>query len=187
MLKAPPPRRVEPIQVIVPDGQHTMISLSDTNPQVSLLLNREGRVFGKDYKDASGWYRITATHEGETAVKLRFVPEIHHGPLQRAFAALPNAGTYAPQQFMQKDGQQEETLRELAVTLNLQPNQVAVIGCRPEANRSLGSFLFTQTEPNSDRLLQKVVLVWASRSNLGTAVDGTETPKGLVPVEPPKP
>ena len=37
----------------------------------------------------------------------RAVPEIHHGPIQHSFGAIPNAGSYSPQQFMLKDGQQD--------------------------------------------------------------------------------
>lgn len=182
ILKAPPPNRVEPLQLLLPDGDKTLISLSDPAPEVSLLLNREGRAFGKDYKDASGWYRLTVNQSSENAVSLRLVPEIHHGPFQRAFSALPTAGTFSPQQFMQKDGQQEDTLRELAATLIVQPNQIVAIGCRAEADRSLGSFLCTRTEANSDRLLQKVVLIWASRAVSGNV----KAPPGLEPMEPPK-
>jgi hypothetical protein len=184
ILNAKGPHKVEPSQFEFPDGDHAMIDMVDTTPEVSLLLNREGRAFGKPYTDASGWFRVTANHEGTSGVSLRFVPEIHHGPIQRAFTALPNASSYSPQQFMQKDGQQEESLRELATTLTLQPGQVAVIGCLPEASRSLGSFLFTQPEANSDRLLQRVLLVWASREGVNQPKT-TSTPS-LLPVDPPK-
>jgi hypothetical protein len=181
ILNAPPPNKVDPTKVFLPDGDHTLISLSEPTPVASLLLNRENRAYGKDYDDASGWFRVTAKQEGPTGVALRFVPEIHFGPIQHAFGAVPNAGAYAPQRFMLKDGQEEETLRDLATTLILQPGQVAVVGCRAEKERSLGTFLFTQPEVNSDRLLQKVLLVWASRSSQGLpsleAVDPPDMPQ----------
>jgi hypothetical protein len=84
---------------------------------------------------------------------------------------------------MQQDSQKVDGFRELAATLTLEPGQVAVLGGRAKANRSLGSFLFTQPEANSDRLNQRVVLIWASRGSLGQT---QEAPTGLVPVEPPK-
>jgi hypothetical protein len=186
ILNAPPPHKVQPSQFEFPNGDHAMIDMVDTTPEVSLLLNREGRAFGKPYKDASGWLRVTASHEGTNGISLRFVPEIHHGPIQRAFTPLPNAGAYSPQQFMQKDGQQEETLRELATTLSVQPGQVVVVGCIPEASRSLGAFMFTKPEPNSDRLLQHVLLIWASRESLSQAATGINATPHLTPVDPPK-
>jgi hypothetical protein len=186
VLKAQGPKRVEPTEILLPDGDHTMIRLSDAAPQVSLLLNLEGRAFGKDYEDASGWFHVTASQKGTNSVALRFVPELHHGPIRRGYTALPNPGSYEPHQFMQKDGQQEDMLRELAVMLTLQPGQIAVIGCRSEANRSLGSFLFTQAEANSDRLVQKALLVWATPSTLSQALGPPPVLPRLEPVEPPK-
>jgi hypothetical protein len=177
ILNAPPPNKIDPSQILLPDGDHTLVSLNESTPVASLLLCRENRAYGKDYTDASGWLRVTAQQEGPSGVSLRLVPEIHFGPIQRAFGAVPTAGAYAPQRFMIKDGQEEETLRDLAATLTLQPGQVAVIGCRADKERSLGTFLFTQPEINSDRLLQKVLLIWASRSS-----DGLPT---LEPVDPP--
>src|SRR4051812_27922595 len=177
ILNAPPPNKIDPSQILLPDGDHTLISTNEAMPLASLLLSRDNRAFGKDYDDASGWFRVTAKQEGPDGVSLRFVPEIHFGPVQHAFGAVSNPGTYAPQRFVVKDGQEEETLRDLAATLVLQPGQVAVLGCRPEKEQSLGTFLFTQPEVNSDRLLQKVLLIWASRSSQGLPV--------LEPVDPP--
>ena len=167
ILNAPAPEKVDRSQVSLPDGDHTLLSLSESAPTASLLLCTENRAYGKDYQDASGWFRVTVKQEGPSGVTLRFVPEIHHGPIQHGFAGIPNVGSMAPQRFMVRDGQEEETLRELAAMLTVQPGQIAVLGCRPERERSLGTFLFTQPEVNSDRLLQKVLLVWASRSNQG--------------------
>ncbi len=177
ILNAPPPKRIEPSQIILPDGEHTLISLGNATSTASLLLCRDGNAFGKDYADASGWLRVTATQEGTSGVALRFVPEVHFGPIQHTYGAAPTGGLYAPQNFMIKDGQAEETFRDLAATLTLQPGQVAVIGGRRQLPRSLGGFLFTQPEINSDRLVQKLVLIWASRSS-------QDLPP-LEPVEPP--
>jgi len=181
------PGQGKPVQYInIPDGDHTLISTGEALPQVSLLLNREGNAYGKDYKDASGWLRTTVKYEGESAISLRVLPEIHHGPISRAFSAMPNTGEFAPRQFVQKDGQQEDALRDLATSLTLKPGQVAVFGCLGKANRSLGSFLFTETEANSDRLLHRVVLIWATRSTTANPGTGMAIPAGLEPVEPPK-
>lgn len=185
-LNAPPPNKIDPAQFNLPDGDTTLVSLTDSHPLAAVLMNRGGVVSGKDYKDASGWFRVTASHDGPTGVALRVVPEIHHGPVQRRFDAMPNSiGTLNAMQFAVKDGQQEETVRELAATLTLQPGQVAVIGCNPERRGSLGSFLFTQPEANSDRILQKVVLVWASRTNAGEPGSHPKPPPDLVPFDPP--
>src|SRR5262249_17384569 len=157
----PPPNRVDPAEFNQPEGSPALINVAPTLGTVSLLLNRDGRAFGKDYEEASGYFRVTPTHEGATGVSLRFVPEIHHGPIQRRYDALPNTGSVNPMQFMPKDGQQEDSLRDVAAAVTLQPGQVAVVGCIPERKGSLGAFLFTRPEANSDRLTQKVLFVRA--------------------------
>jgi hypothetical protein len=177
LLNASGPDKVDRSQVVLPDGDRTLLSLSEPTPTASLLLSSDNRAYGKDYQDASGWYRVTAQQEGPAGVALRFVPEVHHGPIQHSFGAVPTGGSLVPQRFMVKDGQEEETFRELAATLTVQPGQVAVLGCRSDRLRSLGTFLFTKPELNSDRLLQRVLLVWASRSSQGLPA--------LEPVNPP--
>jgi hypothetical protein len=186
ILKAPPPNKIEPARFDQPDGLPAMVSLGESSPTASLFFNLNGHAYGKDYQDASGWFRVTASQEGTSGVSLRLVPELHHGPLQNSYSSLPNAGAYSPQQFMVKNGQQEETLRDLAAAVTLQQGQVLVLGGPSEHDRSLGSFLFTQPEANSDRLFQKIVLIWASRSSLNESGAASVVPKGLVPVDPPE-
>ncbi len=167
VLNAPPPHKVDPARFLLDDGEGTLISVSDPVDQVSLLLNREGRAYGKDYEAAGGFFRVIATHDGTNGVHLRFTPEIHHGPLQRSFPALNNGTPYAPQQFKINDGQHEDALRDLSVTISLEPNQIAVVGCRPEQPRSLGAFLLTRTEGKGDQRRQKLILMSAARNQLG--------------------
>jgi hypothetical protein len=133
---------------------------------LSLIVNQGGHVSGHDYDDAHGFFRLTASHDPSGGVALRFVPELHHGPNQRRFVADDAPNPFAVQQFVLKDGQQEDTLRELTAALVVRPSQVVVLGCMPDRPRSLGHFLFTEPEANSDRLLQKVLLIWASEGPL---------------------
>jgi hypothetical protein len=189
-LNAPPPqKRVERPEFNLPDGSNTLVSLTESKPQATLLLNRQGRPIGRDYTDASGFFRVTATQEGPTGVALRLAPEIHHGAIARRFGAVSNGlgtlNTLEPLSI--NDRQEEETFHgELTTSLTLQPDQVVVLGCDPDRRGSLGAFLFTQPEPNSDRLLQRVVIVWASRNNTG--IPGSHPkpsePPRLIPVDP---
>lgn len=163
MLHAPPPHQIEPAQINIPSGDNTLFALTSAMPRVSLILNRQDKTVGKDYTDVTGFIRLTATQDGSSGVALRFVPELHYGPIQHRYAADSSTNPYSVQQFVIKDGQEEETLRELAATVTLQPGQVAVLGCRPECERSLGYHLLTEPEANSDRLQQKVLLIWATQ------------------------
>jgi hypothetical protein len=188
-IHAPPPNKVERPEFSLPDGSNnTLISLTESLPETTLLLNREGRTSGRDYHDAKGFVRITATQDGPTGVTLRVAPEIHHGQVARRFTPLPDGvGTLNTMEPLAiKDAQDETTFRDLTATFTVQPGQAVVLGGDPDRPGSLGAFLFTQPEPKSDRLLQKVVVVWASRNNNG--IPGSHpvppTPR-LTPVEPP--
>lgn len=176
LINAPPPHEVQPTQIILPNGENTLLTLSPTLPKLSLLLNRDGRVSGKDYTDVSGYMRLTTSYSGQEGVSLRLVPELHHGPMQHGFAPDQASSPFAVQQFVMKEGQQEDTLRELAATITLEPGQVAVIGCLPDHERSLGYFMMTAPEANSDRLVQKVALIWASRTTSDTFAASSTNP-----------
>lgn len=184
ILNAPPPRQVDPAVVILPDHDSTQVDLGAQLPELDLLLARPGGVAGKRYKDVKGFLRLAAWREGEEGVMLRITPELHHGPVRQGWGPAPGGSAFAPQQIIMHNGQQEDTLRELAATLNVHAGQVAVISCAPGAKRtSLGGFLFTALEANSDRPVQKAVLIWASRSEDGT-IDDPALPS-LQPVDPP--
>jgi hypothetical protein len=172
--------KVAPTNLFIESGEQSLINISEPIASISLLVNKDNRVSGKDYQAASGFIRVTARHDGAHGVALRLVPEIHHGPLQRSFPALPNAAGFAPQELSIRDGQQEETIPELAADLVLETGQVAVLGCRPESQRSLGSFLFSEAASESGPSHQRLILIWASR-NLPGVIDekskGHDRPK----------
>lgn len=191
ILDAPPPNRIDPALVIIPSGENTLVELGAAAPSLDLIVNRDGKAVGKVYDQAKGFLRLTPEYGSDNGVGLRFVPELHHGPVLRSWAPVPGT-TFDPRQLAMKDGQREETYRELAAELNLHAGQVAVIGGRSDKSGSLGSFLFTANEVKSDRLLQRVLFVWASRSedsggttNPGAAAD-LMLPPGLQPVDPPE-
>jgi hypothetical protein len=169
-----PQNKVNPTNFFVDSGEPTLIAVGEPVNEASLLLNRENRIIGRDYREPSGFFRLTPQHEGPNNVSLRMVPEIHHGPIQRTFQALPNATPLGPQEFRINNGQQEETIREMATSLVLEAGQVAVIGCRPEFKRSLGTFMLTQAVAHSDQRIEKLVMIWASRNLSGQANDDDE-------------
>ena len=170
VLDAPPPNKVDPVSFMVEEDMHANINICDTVDQVSLLLNRDGHVFGKDYKTASGYFLVTPHHYQGGAVSLRVTPEIHFGPIQQSYQPIETM-PYAPQDFKITNGQQEVTLRDLTANLVLDAGQVAVLGCIPEQERSLGSFLFTLADPHSDQRTQRLVLIWATRNQSGVIDD----------------
>ena len=160
VLNPPPPgKKVDIVSIDLPDGEQTDVELSKAVEPLTLLLNRDGRTFGKDYQDAKGFLRVTASHNGLGGVRLNVVPEIHHGPNRQGYAAAPSASPFQPQEFMVTNGQAAESFRDLAATVDLKPGQILAIGSRTDMTRGLGGFLFTRAE--GDRVQQHVVLIWA--------------------------
>ena len=88
--------------------------------------------------------------------------------MKRAYQNVPNLGAYPINQLTISDSQQQDSLLELTSTSVLQPGEVAVMTCDAERENTLGSFLFTLIEANSDRRMQHLVLIWASRNKTGT-------------------
>jgi hypothetical protein len=171
IVQAPPPNKVEPTLINIASGDNPLFSVCPATSKISLILSgRNGSVVGKDFNDARALFRVTATHDGPKGVALRFVPEVHHGPIQHRYVPDTSTNPFAVPDLLMKDGQQEDSLRDLAATITLQPGQIAVVGCQPDRPRSLGHFMLTEPEANSDRMLQKVLLVWASQANDGAAV-----------------
>ena len=165
----PPQIETRWVHLALPDGEHTPLVLGEPIEAVTLLLNHAGKIDGRNYENAIGRLVLTPRQVGPHGVEVRIVPQIQHGARQRTIGALEGAGAYAPQEFAIKDAQQEELLRELAANIEIKPGQTLVVGCRSAQARSLGTFLFIHPEPNSDRMLQSVVLIQASRNNDGVS------------------
>jgi hypothetical protein len=182
ILDAPPPYQVSPAIVILPDNDSTQVDLSAASPELDLLMARNGGVTGKRYKDAHGYLRLSPWRQGEDGIAVKFTPELHHGPVRQGWGAAPGSSAFTPQQLVVRSGQQEETFRDLSVTVTLRAGRVAVVSAMPGTKGTLGSFLFQATEPNSDRPVQKVLFVWASRSEDGS-LEEPLTPS-LEPIDP---
>jgi len=171
---SPPQKETQWVQIVLPEGEHTPIVVGARSESVTLLLNHKGKVDGRDYHDAQGRLIVSPGHSGSKSVSLRIVPEVHHGETRRTIAPIEGADPFAQREFSIKDGQQEDILRELALNLDLDPGQTLVLGCRPQQTRSLGTFLFTQTEPNDHRTFQSILLIQANRNRIGEAVPRIE-------------
>jgi hypothetical protein len=186
VLNAPPPRKVDPATIILPDGDSTLVNVEASKAQLDLLLAQSGKSFvgGKRFSDAHGFLRISARQQPEDTIELRLMPELHHGDVRQGWGVAPGGGSFAPQQFVMQSGQAEESFRDLAAIVSVRPGQLVVLGCQPDRRGSLGHFLFSANEPNSDRVLNKVLFLWAERYNPADPPAIT-TPPGLQPIDPP--
>ena len=184
---APQGERVDPTIIANPDGHATPIMVGPDEPvdRKTLFLSLEGGAVGRDYEQARAAIRVSASQSGEN-IALRVVPEIHHGSNQLRYAPADNIGEFEPEQFVMRDGQNEESFRDLVAKVSLEPGQVLILGCWPDRPGSLGHFLYTKSEPKSDRLLQSVVFLWAKPTGATEIpwVEPVAPPSNLRKVEP---
>ena len=184
VLSAPPPRKIEPQSIDLPEGDHSLIDTGTVaTPSLSLMLGQKDKVVGKVYEDARGFVRVTASFDGDDGVALRIAPELHHGPIQQGWGVAAGGTAMTPGQIISKPGQKEEAFRDLTCTVVLKPGQVLVLGGRHDKRGSLGNFLFGDAGPDGDRAVEKVVFIWAGRS--GSSDSGTPNPPlGLMAIDP---
>ena len=176
-LHAPPPHKVDPITYVPEINEAVQIRTAVTVPQLSLVTNLDGRAIAKDYEQASGYLRVTTDHDGERGVSLRILPEIHYGPMKQGFQPIASPGPYPVNQLTISNSQEQDSLQELMSSTIIQPGEVVLISCDAAQDRTLGSFLFTFVEANSDRKMQHLVMIWASRNKTGTIeADKLHTP-----------
>lgn len=157
--------RVDPYQVEITNGSVTPVALAAKVASLNLFMNTNGSIEGKTYDDATGFLSVMASQEGSAGLLLRMIPEIHHGPIVRDYGVAPTPSPYDTSELIMKNGQKEDAFRDLTMAVKLLPNQTFVIGCLPEKAGSLGAFLLTEREVNSERLKQKLLLVRGVRNN----------------------
>ncbi|ADV61119.1 hypothetical protein Isop_0526 [Isosphaera pallida ATCC 43644] len=157
--------KVDVARLNLPDGERTMINLASAE-HASLLLNRGGRIQGKDYVKLNGVLRVTARHHGARDVRIHLIPEVHHGELTRGFVPDVTPGTFGSQQFLVRQGQTEDAFRELALEVDLRPDQLLILGGLPGHGQSLGGFYFQGRDAvQGDQTIQRVILITARQSS----------------------
>ncbi len=189
LVRSGPPNQPDVHTIVNPTGDSTLIdpTRGEPLPALNLLLSHpDGKIKGKVYQDAKAFVRLTASFDSGDGVTLRLVPELHHGPVKRGYGVIGNSGALpGPQEFKITSGQQEETFRELAASIDLDEGQYVVLGVRPERKGSLGDVLLQKPEPHSDRILQTLVLIWARRAGSGSSESNMpEPPPALQPLDP---
>ena len=161
-------QKVNPTNFMVESGEPTLIKISDPVEQASVLLNRDNRGLWQRPQGRERLFpRDGPARRPPTTCRYDWFPRSTIGPIKRHVPDRSQRGAIGPQEFQINNGQEEDTIRELTTSLTLEPGQVAVIGCRPEQKRGLGTFFFTQTVAHSDQRMEKLILIWASRNLQG--------------------
>jgi hypothetical protein len=114
--------------------------------ELVLLQHDDGTVRGGTYRDASTVVAIRAYPAPDGRVRLRLVPTVKHGPMERSWVGEEGM-------FRLEAGQRREKLESLAIDTELPPGTMLVLGCSGERASTVGDAFFRDPRGSGRRLL----------------------------------
>lgn len=147
-------------------GRRAEIVATTLRPELVVLENDGETVRGTTYHDASGVVAIRAWPAADGRMRIEAVPELKHGPSRRTWVGEEGA-------FRLETGQSSHRLDRLAVTVDLPPHGLLVIGCRPDAPSSVGEAILE--ERPADAVASRQLLVISPRAAAIDPVFATAT------------
>jgi hypothetical protein len=115
-------------------------------PELVLLEHADGTVRGATYHDASTVVAIRAYPAADGRVRLRLVPTVKHGPLERSWVGEEGM-------FRFEAGQRREKLESLTIDTELPAGTMLVLGCSGEPASTVGDAFFRDPRGGGRRLL----------------------------------
>lgn len=114
--------------------------------ELVLLQHDDGTVRGATYRDASTVVAIRAYPAPDGRVRLRLVPTVKHGPMERSWVGEEGM-------FRLEAGQRREKLESLAIDTELPPGTMLVLGCSGDPASTVGDAFFRDQRGSGRRLL----------------------------------
>lgn len=136
-------------------GQRTEIQASGVYARLPVLLCEARGLCGQEYADAQGVLALRADPQPDGRVRLRLVPEVHHG--QPRLQRIPTPGG-----VRLEPGRPRRAFDDLALVATLQPGHMILLSSLPHKPGSLGHYFFTQEM--SGKLEQKLVVIRLSQT-----------------------
>lgn len=150
-------------------GRRSEIVANARIDDLVLLEERDGRVRGGSFREATGLFELKVRPAPDGRVRLDLVPEIKHGPVERSWVAEDGM-------FRMEAGQQRHRRDDLAVGLDLRAGGLLLLGCTGQKAATLGDALLR--DQGGDRSTARLLVV----RPLGRTVDpmfaATETVAG---------
>jgi hypothetical protein len=132
-------------------GTRLELQASELRDHVPLLMFRDGELTGRTYSVAQALYGLTLEQQGDRSVRLRLIPEIHHGQPQLRYTP---AGEGIIRQEPMRD---HEVLADLAIEVPLAPGEMLLLAGSADASGRAGHFF--HTVEGTDGLQQKLVII----------------------------
>ncbi len=131
------------------------IIASGVYAQLPLLMSEAGQISGQTYNQAQGIFQVTSVPQPNGQVRLDLTPELHYDqPRQRW------VGSHGMMRL--ETGRPKRRFDELALSAEVAPGAMLVLGSLPNRKGSLGDYFFTEND--NGRAEQKLLIVRLSQT-----------------------
>ncbi|MCG8448839.1 MAG: hypothetical protein MI725_04555 [Pirellulales bacterium] len=108
------------------------IQVADLRESIHVFLSEDSGVRGRSYQQAQAVYSLRAEGKAGRRAALELVPELQHGQLRNRYAG-GDQGI-----FLMTQSRERDTFDRLAMSPELAPGEMLVVGCLPDVSGSLG-------------------------------------------------
>jgi hypothetical protein len=151
-------------------AQRGEVFTSGPYDELAVLVCSHSGIEGETYSKARPILSASASPEPDGRVRLKLVPELHHGEVKPKLAGQPGVMRLEP-------GQAKRVFHDMTIDATLRPGQMLVLGSLPQRPGSLGHHFFTHSL--NGRIEQKLLVIRLSQ----TQHDGLFAPAGTLPVD----
>jgi hypothetical protein len=145
-------------------GTRNDIVCSPTRSELPVLRLDEGRIVGRTYEQAQCRFAARAFPQGDGRVRIKLVPEVHHGEIRQRWIGDERA-------LRLDAGQQREAFDEFQIAATLSPGQTMLLTCTDDL-KGLGRHFFTDGEkPNIQR---RMLLIRLTQTQIDDRFQGEE-------------
>ncbi len=149
-------------------GNRVEVIASETYTQLPFLRRDGGKLVGSSLEKAQGMFALTCSAENDGRIRLRVVPEIHHGD--------PHLQPVGGQGVLRLESRRDrQILEELACEAAISPGDMLVVGCLPDRRGSLGDYFLTTTQ--SGKREQKLLVIRLSQTQQDPLFDPQAAPQ----------
>jgi hypothetical protein len=132
-------------------GRRVEILASETYPSLPLLMDNNGELGGRTYRDAHAMYALEVDPQPDRTVVVELTPELHHGS-PRVRWSQGDGGV-----LRQAPMHDHEVFDRLRLAVKLAPGEMLVLMSRPDAGSRLGHYF--HTVDSADGRQQKLILI----------------------------
>lgn len=136
-------------------GNRVEVIASEIYDELPFFRREKGKLLGCSVERAQGMFALTCSADHDGRIRLRLVPEIHHGE--------PRLQPIGGQGVLRLESRRDrQILEELACEVAISPGDMLVVSCLPDRRGSLGDYFLTTAR--SGKREQKLLVIRLSQT-----------------------